>query len=255
MWSSRHRSGYTLIEVMVVIVILTVLMSGIALPIAAQLQMRRQGEARRQFDDAKEALLGFVAAYGRLPCPATEASHGEEGFAVGGDASNGNCERFYDGWLPAATLGLAPLDADGFLRDPWASPRNRVRYAVYGGDVNGVASALTRSNGLQSATLAGVGAASRYIMICSAGAPATGTTCGPAANQLTRRAAFVLLSLGPNAQSDPPAGSDESRNVAGNPVFVYHENYEGRDASFDDLVDWVPVHIVASRLLAAGRLP
>ena len=255
MWSSRPRSGYTLIEVMVVIVILAVLLGGMAMPIAAQLQMRRQGEARRQFDEAKEALLGFAAAHGRLPCPASEASHGEEGFATGGDASNGNCARFYDGWLPAATLGMSPLDPDGFLRDPWASPRNRVRYAVYGGDVNGVMNALTRSNGMQAATLAGMGNASRYIMICSAGAAATATTCGPAANQLTRRAAFVLLSLGANAPSDPPAGSDESRNLAGNPVFVYHENSEVRGAEFDDLVDWVPVHLIASRLIAAGRLP
>ena len=255
MWSSPRPSGYTLIEVMVVIVILAVLTSGLAMPIAAQLQMRRQGEARRQFDEAKEALLGFAAAHGRLPCPASASSRGEESFAAGGDASTGACERFYDGWLPAATLGLALLDADGFLRDPWASPRNRVRYAVYGGDVNGVASALTRANGMQSATLAGLGAASRYIMICSAGESATSSTCGPAANQLTRRAAFVLLSLGPDAQSDPAPGSDESRNIAGNPVFVYHENSEARGAEFDDLVDWVPVHIVASRLLAAGRLP
>ena len=43
--------------------------------------------------------------------------------------------------------------------------------------------------------------------------------------------------------------------MAGNPVFVYHEYGGARGAEFDDLVDWVPVHIVANRLITAGRLP
>jgi prepilin-type N-terminal cleavage/methylation domain-containing protein len=253
----REGSGFTLIEVMVVIVILTVLMSGIALPLAAQLQMRRHEEARRQLDEAKEALLGFAAAHARLPCPASERSAGDESFAAGGDAANGNCSNFHDGYLPAAALGLAPLDAEGFLRDPWAGPRNRVRYAVYGdGDaVNGIVNPLTRANGMQAATLAGLAAAPRYLLICSSGAAATASGCGPAANQLTRRAAFVLLSLGANGARPPQPGSDEARNVAGHPVFVYREAAMAAGEEFDDVVRWVPVHLVVNRLLIAGRLP
>lgn len=251
------RLGFTLIEVMVVLVILTVLMSGLAVPLAAQLQMRRHEEARRQIDEAKEALLGFAVAHGRLPCPAAEGSNGLESFAPGGDAANGNCAAFYDGYVPGATLGMAPLDAEGFVRDPWAGSRNRLRYAVFGAGavVNGVANALTRANGLQAATLAGLGAAPHFIMICSSGATASASGCGPAANQLTRRAAFVLLSLGPNAGVPPAPTSDEGRNLAGNPVFIYHDASGVAGNAFDDLVHWVPVHLVANRLLIAGRLP
>lgn len=255
--SQGRGAGFTLIELMVVLVILTVLLSGLALPIAAQLQMRRQEEARRQIDDAREALLGFAVAHARLPCPASPASGGEESFAEGGDASNGNCSHFHDGYLPGAALGLAPLDAGGFVRDPWAGPRNRLRYAVFGAGsaVNGVVNPLTRANGMQSATLAGLAAAPHYLFICASGTAASASGCGPAANQLTRRAAFVVLSLGANAGSTPPAGSDEARNVAGNPVFVYREAALAAGEEFDDVLRWVPVHLVVNRLLLAGRLP
>jgi prepilin-type N-terminal cleavage/methylation domain-containing protein len=257
MSSSRFRSGFTLIEVMVVLVIVTVLMSGLAVPLAAQLQMRRQEETRRLLDEAKDALLGFAAAHGRLPCPADERSNGEESFAAGGDGANGNCARFYDGYLPGAALGLAPLDAQGFARDAWMTPRNRIRYAVFGGgsSVNGISNPLTRVNGMQAATLAGLGGASRYLLICSSGAAASASSCGPATNQLTRRAAFVLLSLGPNANATPAPGSDEARNLAGDPVFVYREASMANGSEFDDLVQWVPVHLVVNRLIMAGRLP
>lgn len=251
------RTGFTLIEVMVVLVILAVLASGLAVPLAVQVQLRRQEEARRQLDEAKEALLGFAATQGRLPCPAAERSNGLESFAAGGEASNGNCSHFYDGFLPAATLGLAPLDAEGFARDPWQGPRNRIRYAVFGGGVaiNGVANALTRTNGMQSATLPALGDAAHYLFICSTGAAATASGCGPAANQLTRRAAFVLLSLGANGAALPPPGSDEARNLAGNPVFVHREASMADASEFDDIVRWVPVHLVVNRLIVAGRLP
>src|SRR5689334_22758488 len=133
MWSSPPRSaGFTLIEIAVALLVIAILLSGVALPLAAQLQARRADEVRRQFEDAREALLGFAAAHARLPCPASDASRGEESFAVGGDATNGNCSNFYDGFLPAATLGLAPLDSEGYLRDPWMTRKNRVRYAVFG---------------------------------------------------------------------------------------------------------------------------
>jgi prepilin-type N-terminal cleavage/methylation domain-containing protein len=258
MWSSPGRNhAFTLIEIAVAILILTILASGLAMPVAAQLQLRRAEETRRLLDDARESLLGFAAANGRLPCPATETSRGEESFAPGGDGTNGNCARFYDAFLPGATLGLAPLDGEGFVRDAWNTERSRIRYAVFGAgaNVNGVVNPFTRVNGLQAATLASLGDAPHFIFICSSNAGASGSGCGPAANQLTKRAAFVLLSVGPNGGASPAAGSDEARNQSGDPVFVYHEAMGSGNAAFDDVVQWVPVHLVASRMLAAGRLP
>ena len=44
-------------------------------------------------------------------------------------------------------------------------------------------------------------------------------------------------------------------HVKGNPVFVYHDASSAPGSEFDDLVQWVPVHLVVNRLLVAGRLP
>jgi type II secretory pathway pseudopilin PulG len=242
---------------MVVIMILTILASGLALPIAAQLEARRATETRRLLADAREALLGFAAIHARLPCPASESSAGEESFAAGGDAANGNCSNFHDGLLPGATLGLAPLDPQGFVRDAWGTSRNRIRYAVFGAghEVGGATNPLTRAQGLRLATLPALAAEPHYLFICSTGASASASGCGPAANQLTRRAAFVLVSLGANAAATPHPGSDEARNVSGAPVFVYHDESAAAGNEFDDVVTWTPVSLVVSRLVSAGLLP
>ena len=242
---------------MVVLLIVATLLAGLSMPLAAQVQLRRHEETRRLLEDAREALLGFAAANGRLPCPASARSRGEESFAPGGDAANGSCERFNDGFLPAAALGLSPLDDEGYLRDAWGTRANRVRYAVFGGTVpvNGVANPFTRANGAQAATLAGLGAAPHFLYICSSGAPVSGATCGPASNQLTRRAVFVLLSLGADATAVPAPGSDAARNLDSDGVFVWHEPTAGPANAFDDVLTWMPVNVLASRMMAAGRLP
>ena len=237
------------------LLVIAVLTGMLALPLAAQVEMRRGEETRRRLEEARDVLLAFAATHGRLPCPASAASRGDESFDAGGDASNGRCAHFTDGWLPGAALGVAPLDSEGYLRDAWDSPRNRVRYAVYGGAVNGVAEALTRTDGLQAATLAAIGAQSHYLFVCATAAGASSAGCGPAANQLTRRAAFVLLSSGANATSDAIAGGDEARNLAGDGTFVAREAGDDPRNPFDDVVQWAPVHLVVHRMLAAGRLP
>jgi prepilin-type N-terminal cleavage/methylation domain-containing protein len=250
-------AAFTLLEVMLALVILAILASGLAVPISTQVEMRRHEETRRLLDEAREALLGFAATHGRLPCPASDSSHGDESFAPGGDALNGNCARFHDGFLPASSLGLSPLDSEGFARDGWGTQANRIRYAVFGDgrSVGGIANPMTRAGGMQQATLAALGDASGFLVVCATGSAATSTGCGPAANQLTRRAVLVLASLGPTASQRTAAGTDESRNVDGRGVFVSREASTAPGNAFDDILTWVPVNVLAGRMIAAGRLP
>src|SRR5690348_341427 len=86
--------GYSLLELAVALLVIAVLTGMIALPLAAQVEMRRGEETRRRLGDARDVLLAFAATHGRLPCPASGSSRGEESFAPGGDASNGLCAHF-----------------------------------------------------------------------------------------------------------------------------------------------------------------
>ena len=254
---SRACRAFTLLEVMLVMLILTILVTGLAVPLATQVAMRRHEETKRILEEAREALLGFAATHGRLPCPATAGSRGEESFAAGGDSLNGNCSGFHDGLLPAASIGLSPLDPEGFAQDGWGTPQNRIRYAVFGAGqaIGGVTNPMTRANGMQQATLAALGDFPGFLVICGVGTSAGASDCGAASNRLTRRAVFVLLSLGPNAARHPGPGSDESRNLDGDGVFVSHEDSNAPGNEFDDYLTWVPVNILANRMIAAGRLP
>ena len=243
--------GFTLIELLVAMLVLAILASGLAMPLAAQVAARRYEDARRQMDEVRDALLGFAAAHGRLPCPATAAG-GDEAFAPGGDATNGECASFNAGLVPGTALGLGSAGGGGRVLDPWGLP---LRYAVASNAVNGVARPFTRANGLQAATLGALGNASHFLFVCSSGAAATGGGCGPAAAQLTRRAVFVVLSTGANGTRAPAAASDEARNLDGNGVFVAREPGADAGSEFDDVVAWVSLPALAHRMLAAGRLP
>lgn len=251
--------GFSLLEVLLALAVLTLALGGLAMPLATQVALRRQAETQRTLDEAREALLGFAALHGRLPCPASPASRGNEAFAPGGSALDGRCERFHDGLLPAASLGLAALDDEGYLRDAWGhTPASRIRYAVFGSgeSLGGVSNALTRTNGMRAATLLSLGSAPHYLYVCHASAGASLSDCGPAANQVTRRAVFVLISAGPNAHRAPAPGSDEARNQDSTPVFVSrHTGAVGDLAAFDDVLTWASAATLASRLIAAGRLP
>src|SRR5688572_12401387 len=186
-WQATMRSpprpspmrGFSLLEIAIALAILAIGLTALALPLAAQVQARRLDEARRQLAEARDAVLGFAAAHGRLPCPATLATRGHEAFAHDGDAANGRCADFHGGFLPAAALGMASLDEAGFLRDPWATGASRVRYAVHSGAISGVNQALTRAGGMAQATLGGLGSAPHYLYVCGSGTTVDAAGCGP----------------------------------------------------------------------------
>lgn len=246
------RSGFTLVEVMVALVVAALLLAALAVPLASHVQARQLGDTRRALEAVAETLLGFAAAHGRLPCPATIGSRGQEAFAASGSSADGECATFH-GFLPAATLGLAGLDAEGYLRDPWQTERNRVRYAVASNTVNGVARPFTRTHGVRAATLAAVADANSLLVVCSTATGASGSGCASAASQLTRRAVFIVWSPGPTAATRA-ASADEARNADGGQVFVARDVADGA-SPFDDVLHWVGIPLLAHRLLAAGRLP
>ena len=68
--SPPTEQGFSLVELAVVLVIVALLSSGLMLGLSAQRDSAANQEVQRQLDTAREVLLGFAMANGRLPCPA-----------------------------------------------------------------------------------------------------------------------------------------------------------------------------------------
>ena len=77
------QTGFSLIEIAVVLVIISILLAIVAVPLSTQIDQRRRADTMRQLDLAKDAITGFAISNGRLPCPAlkvTGCTNGSECF-------------------------------------------------------------------------------------------------------------------------------------------------------------------------------
>ena len=125
-------AGFTLVEIAVVIVVLSLLLAMIAGIATAMVGQQRREATRQRLTGAETALALFVSQNQRLPCPAdgqlpgTNANAGLEQFAAGTPqtctvAGAANSQRH--GVVPWRTLGLAEQD----VTDGWG---NRLTYRV-----------------------------------------------------------------------------------------------------------------------------
>ncbi|MEM6984989.1 MAG: type II secretion system protein, partial [Pseudomonadota bacterium] len=125
--SSRVQTGFSLLELTVVLIVVSTLLSGLVMPLSAARERQDRAAQKAQLLDIESALLGHLLARGRLPCAATSASRGEEAASATGCAA-------YAGFVPVVALGLrGPLDTAGRLLDPWHRP---IRYRVSASDSN-----------------------------------------------------------------------------------------------------------------------
>lgn len=232
-----HRDGFTLVEMAIVLLIVTLLLTGLVPTISSQIEQRQRNETRKQLDDIRDALLGFVVSKGRLPCPATTTSNGTE------SPAGGVC-TVADGFVPAATLGITPTDNQGYAVDGWS---NRIRYAVTIDHAN----AFTKINGMQNI---GMGTLTPDLSVCASATGITPPTCGAVTNILTNNAVAVIYSVGKNIV---PAGIDENANLVPDQVFVSHvpSPPSAPNGEFDDIVTWLSPNIIYNRMVTAGKLP
>lgn len=243
----KMDSGFTLVEMAMVLLIIGLLLGGLMPTLSSQMEAQRVGETRKQLEEIQQALVGYAVANGRLPCPASSSSNGEES-PLGG----GNCTNFYDGFIPAATLGITSVNGQSLVADGWG---NAIRYAVAGNTINGVANALTSNNGMQSATMDNI-ADANLLNVCASATGITGSDCGSTANKLTDKVPALVFSTGKNGGYGG-TGLDEAANLNGNRVFVSHTPAPDTAANgeFDDLMIWLSPNILFNRMVAAGKLP
>jgi len=245
-----HAAGFTLVEMAIVLLIVAILLGGLLPTLSSRVEQQRLGEVRKQLDEIEQAVIGYALINGRLPCPASSSSNGAESFASGGSTINGNCSNFYNGFAPAATLGL--VTTDGYAVDPWG---NRIRYALTKSNGN----AYTSLNGMSTTGMSGL---TPDLLVCTTATGISATSCASgAALTASPGVPLVIYSTGKNG-SYGGTGADEAANPNPNSsnndrVFVSHGPTASSAANgeFDDIIIWLSPSILLGKMVAAGKLP
>lgn len=254
---SRRAAGFTLVEMAVVLLIVTLLLTGLVPTISSQIEQKHRNETRKQLDEIQQALIGFAMSNGRLPCPAAgNIASGQSG--AGQEATTCNASITASGVLPWATLGVSETDAWGrrFTYSVTSSYADPIGVPTYGYDNNtlyGCVSthmctppispqyasfALCSCGGLNilSAATGGTNVASKVpVAVVSHGTDGLGAWL-PQGNQIPPK---------------PSTNPDEAFNSNGLGNFVSHDI----TPNFDDLVVWISPNILFNRMVAAGKLP
>ncbi|MFZ2268567.1 MAG: type II secretion system protein [Azonexus sp.] len=244
-----RQSGFSLLELSMVLVVVALLFTSVMPGLSAFRQAAENEAARRQLEMANEAILGFAIRYGRLPCPAAPATTGIESPAGGGE-----CSHSWNGFLPASTLGLHPVDEHGYALDPWGNP---LHYALSTFTATPCASTpcLSRENGIRLVWNSDTPPAPD-LRICNTATGKTGlgdkAECATG-HALTKDAVAIVFSPGRNG-GRLASSNDEMANDDNDRLFVGRASTLPLD-EFDDQISWISSNIFYSRLMAAGRLP
>ena len=265
---SVRSSGFTLLEMAVVMFIISALMSATIAPIEVQLEARARRATSADMEQSLEALYGFALAHGRLPCPDAASS------------GNGREDRLGDRACIAASGSLPYVDLGVSGHDAWG---NRLRYQV-------TAAVSLTSPGRNNFAAPDDGicrADDADLDLCEQGAieirtrgndPASATLEGKFDYELADLVPAVVISHGANgfgalaqdgsARQPPPARNrDELENSDGDTIFyarIYAANQSAcaddrneasRLCEFDDIVRWISPTILSNRMVSAGQLP
>lgn len=264
------QRGFSLIEVAIGLMVIGLVAAGLIASISQQNEQRRIAETKATINQARDAVMAFLGSQGRLPCPASNASNGQEAILsnIGGVIT---CS-LEAGYLPAVTLGLPGVNGQGLLNNAWGDigaaggiwPR-ALRYAVPN-------LAAPVANALTSPGLGAPGSSTRrndvqtsvnngnawFVCASVIGAGAGANRCGNNVNLLAANAAVVIWTLGANGNDAAAFSADEQQNanLGLQRVFI-SRGFAPAGAiggMYDDLSTWISVPLVLDRLMASGAV-
>lgn len=259
-------------ELTVVLVIVALLLGGLLVPFGTQRDVEFMRATEKSLVDIREALIGFAAINGRLPCPAQAtiasgtanagieatsgsgttltcacsaiADPGVATFGSGVACSTSSSPHTVSGVLPWATLGLLETDAWG----------NRFTFHLtyfFGRGAN-PASGLFGSSCTPSTT-----PTAAAFALCTPGG-ITILTAASGGTTLASSAPAVVVSHGGNGLgayntlgtklSSAGASADETENADGDATFV-------SNTTIDDRLIWISTPQLMNRMMTAGKLP
>ncbi|HEX5126826.1 MAG TPA: hypothetical protein VFW00_08800 [Rhodocyclaceae bacterium] len=214
----RKLAGFALVEIAIALIILALLGAGALTALRVQSQRSHLSDTRMSLDNARSAILGYVAANGTVPCPAA-TTDGIATYNAGGNCANN------PGRLPWSTLGIT--QAEG--QDAWGQT---LSYMVATNFTTtqppATANTITLSTGNSGSEISG-----GFISICST--LCTSTTGNKLSSDKT--VALALWSTGED-QHDNSYLSTGTLLVTG---------------GTDDVVIWMSRYVLLDELISAGR--
>ena len=287
-----RQSGFSLVELSIVLLVMGLLLGGLVVPLAAQRDNARLKDGQELLESVQASIEGFALVNGFLPCPATPSS-------AGYSATSGGACTLQHGFVPATTLNLVGArNEDNLLLDPWGSP---IRYSVSASDVDGNGNwDFTFPGEMQAITMQTL---MPDLVVCATSSGSSATACGSASVTLADQSPAVIYSLGKDWRSfssadqlenvgdtvsggppgggppgggppgggppgggppgggppggGPPGGGPPggSYQVAQDQVFVLRGLSEASGNEFDDQLVWLSANALYHALVEAGRLP
>jgi type II secretory pathway pseudopilin PulG len=231
------QRGAFLVELAIVMLIVGLMLGGVMSSLSQQDTIKRTKRTDERLVEAREALLGFAVANGRLPRPATSATNGAERAVC---ATEAQCT----GFLPWAALGLQPLDGFDKL----------LAYSVTPAFAN-AAFTLTTLPTKAINSRNGLGA---VVFLAGAAGCAAGSGCVPAVVYSFGKDNWGTTADGLALADGSGSNVDEDANAAATLVFISRDTVTGTTApggEFDDQVIWLPLPVLQGRMVQAGRLP
>lgn len=116
----KKQSGFSLIEMAIVLVILGFILGGVVGSLSTQRETQKRNETQKYLEEIRNAIMGYVQINGRLPCPASPTSQGRPVPTTGACTGNNSL-------IPYADLGIRGSIVGGVLNDAWQQP---LRYRV-----------------------------------------------------------------------------------------------------------------------------
>lgn len=231
---SQPQTGFTLIEMAVVLVILGLVISTLFAPLAAQRDIKDITGTQTSLSLIKEAINGFAILNGRLPCPTNQADPSNAGYGLE------DCSITTEGYLPWKTLGVPETDEWGTHRtlstDAW------VGFWRYRADSNYDSTIALFSTNM----LASVPAFADNLIVRDTPVPpkTIGNDLTPSAAG-TEKPIAIVYSTG----KDLLANGQNSGAVDS----IYESDVNS--AAFDDMLIWITRPALVNRMVSAGKLP
>lgn len=265
----RLQPGFTLAELAIVLLVVSILLGGVLMPLSLQMDLRKIADTRRTMDEIKEALIGFALANGRLPCPADPT--------IANGVANAGVERLacaiaatQVGVIPWVTLNVAETDQWG--------RRFKYRVTYQFADAIGTTFTLGSEN---PACIPAIPPSQASFALCAWGdmkVQNRDPTTKAAYDIASLRLPAVFLSAGKNGYGAytpqgtvyaavPAGNADETTNATDATVaFISRDKMDASTScsdtagatpmcEFDDLVTWIPLTTLMNRMVVSGKLP